>query len=419
MQEQKMFGTCRAKKDIAELIGDDQSWYCGVPDGGDFIQVVGDENAKVKPDLQKYNAMRTDELLEINQNPTKRERAQQQNTQKDTGRKSSATSSSSLKLHISLNDIGEISAQTILQLIVKLKQVFSEDEENIQCNTFKIIRPEKVSPQKEENRFSNTDQITIFLNKYTSIYAIHLLCNKINEFLLGEKFKNAINSKDKITLNQFVSARFDTDPVNQFYGNYDFFDIEINKFLQCFTGKEQLLEKVPLYFFESVFAQIITSNEINLNKNNASQLSDAESKIVQRVFSETAKKFSFEYQPVQEKRHIVDDENPLKSLKSKLHYSYAVTENGNGRWHLFSVASKSSSLRWDALKTEILSKFKIELDEKSSIYDLNAYVAKFKTEDDYKILNTCQDIRIWRKTSAAKALEEMIDEKLENLKSTN
>lgn len=190
----------------------------------------------------------------------------------------------SIKMHINLNNIGEIDEEKILDLIA-----FLINESNSSANdllfTLKIINPNYHSHE----RFKDTDQITIYFDKYSSTADLIRLANRIPLYLRSQKFKaNTIQHgpNDAILFNPFVSARFDTNKLHDQYHIYRFFDLELKKFFDKHADNLEMLDDIPLCGFEVVFHNLFTIGLINLaNRHADDTLNESESNIVQEQFT--------------------------------------------------------------------------------------------------------------------------------------
>lgn len=193
-----------------------------------------------------------------------------------------------LKLHINLNDIAQMDESVILGLIELLIQE-SESEDNDLQFKFKIIDPTTFTDLKSQKiieRFLNTDQLTIYFDKYSSTGDMIRLTQKIEQYLLScdvPKNKIALGPKDSLGFNSFVSARFDNNRLIRRYDLHRFFDIELTKF---FDNQAIDLSNIPLCAFEAVFNTILLSDKItNIDNNNMNGLTEEESKLVQSEFN--------------------------------------------------------------------------------------------------------------------------------------
>ncbi|QEY50645.1 hypothetical protein [Legionella longbeachae] len=186
----------------------------------------------------------------------------------------------SLKSHLNLNNIGELDEQIVLGLI-KLLIDEAESNQNGAKFFFKIIDPRC----HDDNRFKNTDQITIYFDKYSSLSDIISLSQKIESYLSNKIPDNKIKlgPKDSFGFNSFVSARFDTNKLLAEYCQYPFFDLELKKFFDRYSIDE--LHHIPIGALEAVFNKIITSEHItNLGNREHKALSEQDSQFVQGEF---------------------------------------------------------------------------------------------------------------------------------------
>ncbi|AUH71970.1 hypothetical protein [Legionella sainthelensi] len=186
----------------------------------------------------------------------------------------------SLKSHLNLNNIGELDEKIVLGLI-KLLIDEAESNQNGAKFFFKIIQPS----YNTHDRFKNTDQITIYFDKYSSLSDIVRLSQKIESYLSSKIPENTIKlgPKDSFGFNSFVSARFDTNKLLAEYCEYPFFDLELKKFFDRYSIDE--LNHIPIGALEAVFNKIITSEQItNLGNREHKALSEQDSQFVQTEF---------------------------------------------------------------------------------------------------------------------------------------
>ncbi|WP_133138892.1 hypothetical protein [Legionella genomosp. 1] len=184
----------------------------------------------------------------------------------------------SFKLHVNLNDIGNLDQNTLLGLI----DFINKESWAHNVNEFKVISPEL----HNNERFKNSAQLTIYMNNYASVADLISLSEKINTYLLQHKVpENQITDdlKSSVGLNSFVSGRFDTNKVNKTYGQYPFMDKEIAKFFEKHKDNKEL-EKIPLCAFDAIFNKIIYSKSVNNLRAPGGGLSKADSKKVQLEF---------------------------------------------------------------------------------------------------------------------------------------
>ena len=169
----------------------------------------------------------------------------------------------SLKLHVNINNIGDIDKEIIYELIHLLVDQESVKDNNLSYH-FKIVKPEKTNME----RFKDTDQITIYLDKYSSAESVINLSEKIEVFLKKKGLHNSkiLGPKDSFGFNNFVSARFDTNKLHDQYGEFQFFDLELGKFFK--SSEKKALENVPLCALEAVFYHCLLNNDIKLNNQN-------------------------------------------------------------------------------------------------------------------------------------------------------
>ncbi|MFT4058326.1 MAG: hypothetical protein QM652_02130 [Legionella sp.] len=191
----------------------------------------------------------------------------------------------SLKLHLSLNNIGEVHEDVLLGLI-KLLTSEANNPENHLNFYFKIIDPAKYN----DSRFKMNDQLTLYFDKYSSTGDVIGLTEKINHYLKQYLKENtqALGPKDSLSLNSFVSARFDTNGLLKKYDVYPFFDLELKKFFERHNFED--LVNLPLCALDAVFIEIITSKEITIPKMGIKEaLSEKDSNIVQKELEKMLK----------------------------------------------------------------------------------------------------------------------------------
>lgn len=184
----------------------------------------------------------------------------------------------SLKLHISLNNIGEIDEHLILGLIQLLVQE-AESSNNLNFH-FKIVEPER----HNDPRFKMNDQITIYFDKYTSAGDMIDLASTVDDYLKKHIKINeiALGPKDSFGFNSFVSSRFDNNKLLLQYGIFPFFDLELKKFFEKHNADE--LRSLPLCAFEAVFNMVIASKDIIIQRGAQNGLSMEDSKKVELEF---------------------------------------------------------------------------------------------------------------------------------------
>ncbi len=167
----------------------------------------------------------------------------------------------SLKMHVSINNLGNLDDNIVLGLIELLIKEAQDPNNNLGMR-FKSVYPDTSSTQP---RFALNDQFTIYFDKYSSIADMIRLGEKIEAYLKQNNIpENAQprGEKDKFGLNSFVSLRFDSNRLNQQYGLFHFFDLELEKFFSSHKDLGQL-ENIPLCAFEVAFNNIIISRDIN------------------------------------------------------------------------------------------------------------------------------------------------------------
>lgn len=183
------------------------------------------------------------------------------------------------KLHISINGIAELDESVMHGLMTLLIQE-SESPDNNMSFLFKFIDPQN----QHHERFFNTDQLTLYFDKYSSAADLLRLSTKIEDYLLTHgvpKNKMKRGPKDSFGFNSFVSARFDTNRLLAQYDVYKFFDLELEKFFK--THPIDTLE-IPLCAFEAVFNSVLFSDQVTNIHAQGSGLNNKESLFVQAEF---------------------------------------------------------------------------------------------------------------------------------------
>ncbi len=194
------------------------------------------------------------------------------------------TDDASLKLHLSLNNIGSMDEEIVMGLIDLLIEASQDPNSNLGLH-FKITYPHAV----ELGRFKDNDQFTLYFDKYSSTAAVVRLANQIEEYLHKHDVIDNINpfgDKDVFGFNSFVSARYETNKLNHKYDMHEFFDLELEKFFKSHADLDQL-EELPLCCFEVIFNNLIISKSIrNLRAGRDANpgLSRSDSSMVQREF---------------------------------------------------------------------------------------------------------------------------------------
>lgn len=186
-------------------------------------------------------------------------------------------SSASLKFHISLNNMANLDENIVLGLIEFLSKEV-KDPKNDLSYKFKCINPERIT---ETDRFLQNDQFTIYFDPYSSLGDALQFAEKIKNYLLERgvvQNSTVTGPKDIITLNNFVSARFDQNKLLGQYGRYSFFDLVIKHFLEKHPYED--LTKLPIGIIEAVFNTMITSPNIQ----NLQHLSKKENIWIQNEF---------------------------------------------------------------------------------------------------------------------------------------
>jgi hypothetical protein len=254
-----------------------------------FVYMLPPQSEKVPPLKTKFKPhehmpdMASRSVLQLAQNPQLSEIAKNKiinnNIQGDKHKSESGSENASFKLHINLNDIGEMDEEVIIGLL-KLLSDEANSPDNDLVFYFKMVRPSYLSRQE---RFQNTDQLTLYFDKYTSASAILKLADKIDSHLKEHKIppnKNPLGPKDSFGFNSFVSARFDKNKLLNEYGVYKFFDLELEKFYK--KHKASQLDSLPLCMFEAVFNHVITSSAEELQV--LVELSPVQSELIQKEF---------------------------------------------------------------------------------------------------------------------------------------
>jgi hypothetical protein len=226
----------------------------------------------------------------------------------------------SLKMHISLNDIGEVDVSVILGLIQLLKEETESSDNNLSFN-FKIIDPRHCN----DVRFKMNDQLTIYFDNYSSAGDLLRLADKVDCYLKKHVPVNQcpLGPKDRFGLSSFVSARFDTNKLLSEYNVYPFFDLELKKFFEKHTDEE--LENLPLCAFEVVFNTILSSDITIPMSGFNTGLSEEDSKKVALEFEKilkNPKEYMFGEQHINAPNSLSDSLDPLnETLKNTLRRS--------------------------------------------------------------------------------------------------
>ena len=183
------------------------------------------------------------------------------------------------KLHIGINNIAELD-ESILQGLMGLLIQESESPANNMSFFFKFIDPQ----DRMYERFRNTDQLTLYFDKYSSTADLIRLSQKIETYLLDKgvpQNKIARGPKDSFGFNSFVSARFDTNRLLCEYDVYKFFDLELEKFLKNHSVNSL---EIPLCALEAVFNSVLLSEQIKNIHPESPGLTNKESRLVQKEF---------------------------------------------------------------------------------------------------------------------------------------
>jgi hypothetical protein len=222
-----------------------------------------------------------------------------------------AQNEASFKLHLNLNGIGEIDESVILGLVKLL--VDEAEAVNDMSYNFKIITPK----MHNHERFKDTDQITIYFDKYSSTGDIISLAAEIEKYLKGKGLgenKIARGPKDSFGFNSFVSARFDTSKLLARYDVYTFFDKELGAFFN--KHKDDSLNHMPLCVFESIFNYVLFSDEIKLT--DETSLSEEDTKNIQAQFEkayENPKNYIINQTDKYSKRKLKDEKSAIEELE--------------------------------------------------------------------------------------------------------
>ncbi|KTC68182.1 hypothetical protein Lbir_2784 [Legionella birminghamensis] len=186
-----------------------------------------------------------------------------------------------LKFHVNINSIANLDEKVLWGLIDLLnKKAKANNNMNFD---FKIVNPE----EHGNNRFKDTDQLTIYFDAYSSVSDMLALSEDINNYLQANLTENKtpLGPNDKFGFNSFVSVRFDTCRATTGYAVYSFFDNELAKFFEKYQAEPQVLSNLPACAFEAVFNNVIFSKQItDLNFQNGEALSPRDSAIVQNEF---------------------------------------------------------------------------------------------------------------------------------------
>lgn len=129
---------------------------------------------------------------------------------------------------------------------------------------FKIVKPEYLA-HRPGHRFQDNDQFTLYFDKYSSVAEVMALCDDVNAYLIQHIPENANprGPKDIISMNAFVSGRFDTDKLNASYNVFTFYDQQLKQFFQRYQNQREVFEQVPMGVFEVVFNNILIDDSIN------------------------------------------------------------------------------------------------------------------------------------------------------------
>jgi len=255
---------------LMEIINGMQAEICYTMYTSPFLEIdLGGEEKKPFPLKEKYKQSKEDFGLysKILQSQLKKDdeinRAWRKIKDNQLYGEAYENDQASLKLHLNINNIGDIDKEIIYELIHLLVDQESEKDNNLSYY-FKIIKPENTNNE----RFKDTDQITIYLDKYSSAESVINLSEKIEVFLKKKGLHNSkfLGPKDSFGFNNFVSARFDTNKLHDRYGEFRFFDLELGKFFQ--SSEKKALENVPLCALEAVFYHCLLNNDIKLNNRN-------------------------------------------------------------------------------------------------------------------------------------------------------
>ena len=171
------------------------------------------------------------------------------------------------KLHVSINNFQNLD----IELVSKLLQALVDDER---------ITEFKLAQQVDKGRFADNDQITVYLNNFLSLADIQEIASairdKIKELEIPDN-EQCLGEKDVFSLNNYVSARCDTNFINGDYGVYHFFDHEIRKYYEKNNDSNLTLKAIKF-----VFLNMLLRDDIEIN---AEELSEQDSHKVQEQFA--------------------------------------------------------------------------------------------------------------------------------------
>lgn len=173
-----------------------------------------------------------------------------------------AADNASFKLHISLNNIGEVDHEVVKGLL-KLLADNAHSGSNMAYD-FKLVQPGVLQNKVNAPRFKDNDQFTIYFDKYSSIGEMMSLCDKINNYLQRNIPQNnkCFGLNDIIGFNSFIAGRFDNNKLNSQYNVYKFYDEQLKKFFERYKGKSAMLKNVPMCVFEVAFHNILIDTSI-------------------------------------------------------------------------------------------------------------------------------------------------------------
>ncbi len=295
----------------------------------------------------------------------------------------------SLKAHLNLNNIGELDEKVVLGLIKLLIDEAESDTNGVKFH-FKIIQPSA----QANNRFKNTDQITIYFDKYSSLGDIVCLSQKIESYLSNRIPKNTIElgPKDSFGFNSFVSARFDTNKLLAEYCEYPFFDLELQKFFGRYTINE--LSHLPIGALEAVFNKIITSDQIiNLGNRENKALNEQDSQFVQQQFDTMVNNTMYYLLSA-------DTNNSVKIEQKK-----EIEQINLMKQKIYNLALDFSSCKSEVEIHDQLEEKKLELSHYAqSLVDLQETSGKV----DSKIYNTIQEVITQKMLQLQKAAQNSI-----------
>jgi len=150
---------------------------------------------------------------------------------------------------------------------------------------------------------------------------------------------------------------------------------------------------------------------------------NAEKQIVNKALVNLENKFT----PAKPGADKPTADKPAAGVKIVNKYEHQASNESEGRFHLFTASASSvkgfkqdyQAMRGDHLKTKILEDFKRQIENISSPKELKTFKDNLENSPEFKVLNTGQGLftKITGiKTSSVVALEDMISQKEESLK---